>query len=1065
MGVDMLAAVRRHAFVVVALGVAACSGGADELPDANLLPDSQPGTPDAMVDAMPNAPETTITDGPPALDNSLQTTFTFESDIAGSTFRCQLDTGTEFDCESPEDVSGLTDGAHDFRVTAFNQGVPDPTPAVWSWTIDSSTPDTQIDSGPGGASGAVIGTTDATFTFSSSDAGAGATFECALDGAGFSTCVTGIDYTGLTEGAHEFAVRVRDSAGNPDPSPATWSWTVDLTPPNTTIVSHPNDPTNLTMSGFTFTSSEANSTFECRIDGGAFADCTTPFSADLGAGAHTFRVRATDPAGNPDATPAAFTWTIDLTPPNTTISGGPSDPTNATTATFTVGASEPGSTIACRLDGGAFVDCSSGTAAFSGISAGVHTVEAVATDPAGNPDPTPASSSWTIDLTAPTVTNVTSNLANGVYSTGAVIDVRVTFSEAVSVFGNPTITLETGTTDRNATYASGGGTATLRFNYTVVAGDTSADLDYTSTAALVGFIEDPAGNNAILTLPSPGAAGSLAANKAIVIDTTPPAVTSVTSTTTNGTYGTSDVINVRVVMSEVVTVAGGTPTVTLETGPINRTASYTTGTGTTTLDFTYTVASGDTTGDLDYTSASAFAAGAATIEDAAGNNATLTLPAPGAAGSLGANKAIVIDAVAPTVTNVTSSTPNGTYGAGSTISIQVSFSETVTVTGTPALDLETGAVDHDANYASGSGTSTLTLLYVVQSGDVSSDLDYRAATALSGTIRDAAGNNAALGLANPGAAGSLGANKNIVIDGVAPTVTITSPANGSSVGPRVTYAWTVSDGSAATCSFDGAAPVSCTSPITTNIKAGPHSILVSATDGSGNTGTDTNNFTVVCGPQTGPTPPGVALFHLDETSGQTLINSFAGTPAVMGTDNTVELEDPIRTTAGRFGSALDFDQVSRDTVHWISGAASPIFVHDHTIEMWARMNPSSSAGGGRLFQSGDGRIVVGYRDNGAGLMQALYRITDDAGLDRVIISPPMAYDVFRHIVATFQGTTMTLWVDGVSQTITATVGSNMNLGTVQWGTPNNHIDGIVDEVYVANGALSASQVLDRYCPL
>src|SRR5204862_89463 len=150
-----------------------------------------------------------------------------------------------------------------------------------------------------------------------------------------------------------------------------------------------------------------------------------------------------------------------------------------------------------------------------------------------------------------------------------------------------------------------------------------------------------------------------------------------------------------------------------------------------------------------------------TIRDAAGNNATLTLAAPGAAGSLGANKALVIDGVVPTVTNVTSSTANGTYAVGAVVAVTITFSETVTVTGTPQLTLETGTTDAVVNYASGSGTVTLTFNYAVTSGHTSADLDYVGTTSLTlngGTIKDGAGNNATLTLVAPGSAGSLGAN-------------------------------------------------------------------------------------------------------------------------------------------------------------------------------------------------------------------------------------------------------------------------------------------------------------------
>ena len=130
-----------------------------------------------------------------------------------------------------------------------------------------------------------------------------------------------------------------------------------------------------------------------------------------------------------------------------------------------------------------------------------------------------------------------------------------------------------------------------------------------------------------------------------------------------------------------------------------------------------------------------------------------------------------------TVTGVTSSTANGSYRAGNTVSIQVSFSGAVTVVGTPQLTIETGSTDRTVSYLSGSGTNALTFSYTVQAGDTSSDLDYVATSALalnSGTIKDAAGNDVVLTLASPAAVNSLAANKAIVIDTTAPTQTISS---------------------------------------------------------------------------------------------------------------------------------------------------------------------------------------------------------------------------------------------------------------------------------------------------
>lgn len=274
-------------------------------------------------------------------------------------------------------------------------------------------------------------------------------------------------------------------------------------------------------------------------------------------------------------------------------------------------------------------------------------------------------------------------------------------------------------------------------------------------------------------------------------DTVAPTVASITATTANGTYKTGDTIQIAVTFSETVIVTG-TPQLALNSG---GTASYSSGSGTSTLNFNYTVQAGDAAFDLDYVATGSLVLNGGTIRDAAPNDAVLTLPVPGGANSLGANRNIVIDGVAPTVTNVTATTANGTYRTGDSIAVTVTFSEAVTVIGTPQLTLETGTTDRTLNYASGSGTTTLTFSYTVQAGDASADLDYTSTTALvpnGGRIADTAQNGATLTLPTPGAAGSLGANKALVIDGVVPVVQsvtlVGSPAaSATAVTFRITF--------------------------------------------------------------------------------------------------------------------------------------------------------------------------------------------------------------------------------------------------------------------------------------
>jgi hypothetical protein len=155
--------------------------------------------------------------------------------------------------------------------------------------------------------------------------------------------------------------------------------------------------------------------------------------------------------------------------------------------------------------------------------------------------------------------------------------------------------------------------------------------------------------------------------------------------------------------------------------------------------------------------------------------------------------------LAATVTDVSSPADNGSYKIGDTIPITVSFSEAVAVTDTPQLTLETGTTDRAATYTSGSGSTTLTFQYIVQAGDTASDLDYASTSALSGTIRDAATNSidATLTLPTPATSGSLGYNKALVVDGVAPTATSitkssTDPTSAATVKFLVTFSESVS---------------------------------------------------------------------------------------------------------------------------------------------------------------------------------------------------------------------------------------------------------------------------------
>jgi hypothetical protein len=171
---------------------------------------------------------------------------------------------------------------------------------------------------------------------------------------------------------------------------------VDTTPPETSITSNPPAASNATSASFSFSANET-ATFQCRLDGASFSACTSPKSyTGLSQASHTFQVRATDALGNLDATPAAYTWTVDTSAPNTTINSGPSGTVTSTTATFTFSSSQTPATFECQLDSAAYAPCTS-PKTYTGVPTGNRTFRVRAIDAAGNVDASPATRSWRIN--------------------------------------------------------------------------------------------------------------------------------------------------------------------------------------------------------------------------------------------------------------------------------------------------------------------------------------------------------------------------------------------------------------------------------------------------------------------------------------------------------------------------------------------------------------------------------------------------------------------------------------------------------------------------------------------
>jgi hypothetical protein len=266
------------------------------------------------------------------------------------------------------------------------------------------------------------------------------------------------------------------------------------------------------------------------------------------------------------------------------------------------------------------------------------------------------------------------------------IPITVSFSNTVTVSGTPSLALKDG---KSAVYTSGSGTTQLTFEYTVADGDNIQDLDVTSLTELEmtdGTLTGPSGTEVELTL----SAATALAGKHLLVDAQAPTGSAVV-TSNDGSNAHVQVITdddggSGVTEYQWLSSADETP------GGVWQSIES---------DFDVTLP----TGALGYK-------GYLWLRDTMGN-----VGGPFASNELGLVRIQSVD------TSVTKTA----FKAGDTVPIQVTFSDTVTVTGTPMLRLTGGAF---AFYTGGSGTSTLTFTYTVSAGDNIAELDTTSSTAL-----------------------------------------------------------------------------------------------------------------------------------------------------------------------------------------------------------------------------------------------------------------------------------------------------------------------------------------------
>jgi uncharacterized repeat protein (TIGR02059 family) len=302
----------------------------------------------------------------------------------------------------------------------------------------------------------------------------------------------------------------------------------------------------------------------------------------------------------------------------------------------------------------------------------------------------------TQDVTVDSVTEAV--LASGHYKSAASIQIRVAFSEAIVVTGTPQLTLETGSTDAVLTYNSAKSSGNVMvFDYTVANGEATQDLDYSGTGALAlngGTIKDAGDNNAVLTLATPGANGSIGYSQDIVIDTTSPVFSSakVNGTSLTLSYTDTNAIDLANPPGTSAFAVNNGGAVTVSAVAVNATTNQIV------LTLASTISSGSPT--VSYTDPTG-ADDASAIQDLAGNDA-ITI----------SNQSVTVinnDTTAPTLTSI--SPHANSIAVNSPITYTLTFNEEIDGASVTSLDFT--ATSGSASYTLGAITKTSATTFTV----------------------------------------------------------------------------------------------------------------------------------------------------------------------------------------------------------------------------------------------------------------------------------------------------------------------------------------------------------------
>ena len=342
-----------------------------------------------------------------------------------------------------------------------------------------------------------------------------------------------------------------------------------------------------------------------------------------------------------------------------------------------------------------------------------------------------------LSQSAPTVSGVavTSNAGDDdTYLLGETIRITVTFNETVDVTGSPQLAIDMDPAEwgtKWASYASGSGTDSLTFTYTVVEPNISTQgiAVLANTLELNGGTIKSASSQTDADLSHVGLAH--AANHKVDWRLPQASVTDVSITSDAGdddTYAQDDVISITLTFDETVNVTG-TPRLKIDMDPAGwgtKWAGYASGSGTASLTFTYTVVEPNLSTQGIAVLADTLQLNGGSIKSASSQtDADLSHVGLAHAASHKVDWRRSQPAAIPTVTGVMVSSDavaDDTYGLGDVIRITLTFSETVNVTGSPQLviDMDPAAWgDKPARYRSGNGTANLTFGHVVVEPNIS----------------------------------------------------------------------------------------------------------------------------------------------------------------------------------------------------------------------------------------------------------------------------------------------------------------------------------------------------------